>query len=79
MGGRREHFYIAVHLIERLRAAAGDGHSTSHEDRLDYVQHSLPGEIHSAHHILQNVSMLARYQSIGDFYARSRPRTWRGR
>ena len=46
-------FYTAVHLIERLRAAAGDGDSISHEDRLDYVQHRLPA-LHSAYHILQN-------------------------
>ena len=39
-------FYTAVHLVERLRAEAGDGHSISHEDRLDYVQHRLP-TIHS--------------------------------
>jgi hypothetical protein len=56
-------------MVERLRAAAGDGDSTSHEDRLDYVQHCFPDAIHSAYHILQNVSMLARYQSIADFYA----------
>ena len=62
-------FYTAVHLIERLRAAAGDGDSTSHEDRLEYVQHHLPDHIHSAYQILQNVSMLARYQSTADFYA----------
>src|SRR6059058_3119301 len=66
-------FYTAVHLVERLRAAAGDGDSTSHEDRLDYVQHHHPNEIHSAYHILQNVSMLARYQSAGDFYAQFQP------
>jgi hypothetical protein len=61
-------FYTAVHLVERVRAANGDGDSTSHEDRLDYVQHSLPADIHTAYHILLNVSMLARYQSMADFY-----------
>jgi hypothetical protein len=66
-------FYTAVHLVERLRAAAGDGDSTSHEDRLDYVQHRLPAEIHSAYQILQNVSMLARYQSMGDFFNQFQP------
>ena len=66
-------FYTAVHHIERLRAAAGDGDSTSHEDRLNYVQHNLPAAIHSAYHILQNVSMLARYQSMSDFFDQFQP------
>jgi len=66
-------FYTAVHLIEQLRAVAKDGDSTSHEDRLDYVQHHFPSEIHTAYHILQNVSMLARYQSMSDFYAQFQP------
>ncbi len=66
-------FYTAVHLVERLRAKAGDGDSTSHEDRLNYVQHRLPDGIHSAYHILQNVSMLARYQSVSDFFAQFQP------
>ena len=62
-------FYTAVHRIEQYRAFVGDGDSTSHEDRLNYVQRCLPNAIHSAYHILQNVSMLARYQSTADFYA----------
>jgi hypothetical protein len=62
-------FYTAVHRIEQYRAFAGDGDSTSHEDRLNYVRHRLPTAIHSAYHILQNVSMLARYQSTADFHA----------
>lgn len=66
-------FYTAVHLIERVRAKAGDGDSTSHEDRLEYVQHRLPSEIHSAYHVLQNVSMLARFQSVADFFAQFQP------
>jgi hypothetical protein len=61
-------FYTAVHLVEQLRAAAGDGDSTSHEDRLAYVQEKHPA-MHSAYHILQNASMLARYQSNSDFFA----------
>lgn len=60
-------FYTAVHLIEQLRAAAGDGDSTGHEDRLAYVQEKHP-QIHTAYHILQNASMLARYQSNSDFF-----------
>lgn len=66
-------FYTAVHLVERVRAQAGDGDSTSHEDRLYYVQHRLPSDIHTAYHILQNVSMLARYQSMADFFAQFQP------
>jgi hypothetical protein len=60
-------FYTAVHLVERLRAA-GHGDSTSHEDRLAYVQAELP-TIHTADHVLLNASLLARYQSRGDFFA----------
>jgi len=60
-------FYTAVHLVERLRAATGDGDSTGHEDRLAYVQSRHP-EIHTAYHILQNASMLARYQSNATFF-----------
>jgi hypothetical protein len=61
-------FYTAVHLVEWLRAASGDGDSTDHEDRLLYVQLRHP-EIHTAYHILQNASMLARYQSNAAFFA----------
>ncbi len=61
-------FYTAIHHVERIRAAAGDGHSQSHEDRLTYVVSVLP-DIHTAYYILQNASMLARYQSRGDFFA----------
>lgn len=60
-------FYTAVHLVEQLRAAAGDGDSTGHEDRLAYVQEKH-AEIHTAYHILQNASMLARYQSNSAFF-----------
>jgi hypothetical protein len=62
-------FYTAVQLIEKMRAEAGNGDSTSHEDRLDYVQHQLPSNVHTAYHILQNASMLARYQAMKDFFA----------
>lgn len=60
-------FYTAVHLVERVRAASGDGHSQDHDGRLSYVA-TVHGEIHTAYHILQNASMLARYQSRGDFF-----------
>jgi hypothetical protein len=65
-------FYTAVHVVERLRAASGDGHSTSHEDRLAYVRlrHTA---IHSAYHVLLNVSLLARYQSHSEFFAQFQP------
>jgi hypothetical protein len=61
-------FYTAVHVVERLRAAAGDGHSTDHDDRLAYIQDRHP-DVHTAYHILQNASMLARYQAHADFFA----------
>jgi hypothetical protein len=60
-------FYTAVHLVERVRALAGDGDSTAHEDRLAYIQANHPA-IHTAYHILQNASMLARYQSNATFF-----------
>jgi hypothetical protein len=66
-------FYTAVHLVERLRAANGDGHSASHEDRLDYAQHNLPPDIHTAYHVLQNASLLARYQATADFFNQFQP------
>ncbi|MBY0456455.1 MAG: hypothetical protein K2V38_03900 [Gemmataceae bacterium] len=65
-------FYTAVHLVERVRAASGDGHSEGHDDRLSYVANNH-GEIHTAYHILQNASMLARYQSRGDFFNQFQP------
>jgi hypothetical protein len=65
-------FYTAVHWIELLRARDGDGHSTAHEDRLAYVQHNHP-DIHTSYHILQNASMLARYQSRAEFFAQFQP------
>lgn len=60
-------FYTAVHLIEQLRAARGEGHSEGHEDRQSYVQ-AVHQSIHTAYHILQNVGWLARYASMADFY-----------
>ncbi len=65
-------FYTAVHLVELLRAAGGEGHSTAHDDRLAYVQHRHP-DIHTAYHVLQNASMLARYQSRAEFFAQFQP------
>jgi hypothetical protein len=65
-------FYTAVHLVEWLCAANGDGDSTSHEDRLTYVQQIHP-KIHTSYFQLQNVSMLARYQSRPDFFNQFQP------
>jgi hypothetical protein len=65
-------FYTAVHLVELVRAAAGDGHSIAHEDRLLYVQSRHP-DIHTAYHILQNASLLARYAARADFFAQFQP------
>jgi hypothetical protein len=60
-------FYTAVHLVERLRAISGHGDSTGHEDRMAYVQ-EFHAAIHTAYHVLQNASMLARYQSNATFF-----------
>lgn len=60
-------FYTAVHLVEWVRAAAGDGHSKDHADRLAYVREKHH-TIHTAYHQLQNASMLARYQSNATFF-----------
>jgi len=64
-------FYTAVHLVERLRARDG-GHSEDHRDRLDYVQRNHDG-IHTAYQQLLRASMLARYDSRGDFFDKFQP------
>lgn len=51
---------------------AKEGDSTGHEDRLAYVQQRHP-QIHTAYHILQNASMLARYQSNSEFFKAFQP------
>jgi hypothetical protein len=66
-------FYTAVHLIEQLRAMRRQGDSTSHEERLEWVRYFLPANIHGAYQILQNVSMLARYQAMTDFFNQFQP------
>jgi hypothetical protein len=71
-------FYAAVHLVEQLRAGLGEGDSTSHEERLAYVQERHP-KIHTAYHILQNASMLARYESNSAFFAQFQPQDIRDR
>lgn len=65
-------FYTAVHLMERVRAASGHGDSVDHGDRLAYIQR-FHVTIHSQYHLLQNVSMLSRYQSRADFYDQFQP------
>jgi hypothetical protein len=61
-------FYTAVHLIERLRALDGS-HSTDHQTRLIYVQ-SNHRPIHDDFKQLYNASLLARYDSNSDFFAK---------
>lgn len=65
-------FYTAVHIAERLRAAGGHGHSGSHEQRLTYIQRNHP-DIHTNYHMLQNASLLARYQSSKEFFDQFQP------
>jgi hypothetical protein len=65
-------FYIVVHLIEKLRAHLGDGHSGSHQNRLDYLS-VVHAAIHPHVSVLQNASMLARYQSRADFFNMFQP------
>ena len=64
--------YTAVHRVEEVRAAAGDGDSTGHEDRLAYIQARHP-KVHTAYHILQNAAWLARYESNSAFFKQFQP------
>ncbi|VTT98946.1 Uncharacterized protein OS=Bacillus cereus Rock3-42 GN=bcere0021_34850 PE=4 SV=1 [Gemmataceae bacterium] len=59
-------FYTAVHLIEQLRAMDGVD-STSHQDRLQYVQ-ANHRTIHYEFHELYNTSKLARYEANAVFH-----------
>lgn len=65
-------FYTALHVVERLRAASGQGHSRGHSERRTYIQHKHP-EIHTHYHMLENGSLLARYESNADFFAIYQP------
>lgn len=62
-------FYVAVHLVERLRTRqpnAADQHSVDHHDRLRFVQvHHR--QIHTAFHELFNAGLIARYQTMNSF------------
>lgn len=65
-------FYTALHVVDQLRAALGHGHSRGHTDRRAYIQQHHP-KIHPHYHILENGSLLARYESNSDFFARYQP------
>src|SRR5262245_53370067 len=52
-------FYVAVHLVERLRAFAGQ-HSVDHRDRDEFVRNSHL-QIHPPYHELYRISMIVRY------------------
>lgn len=52
-------FYIAVHLVEQLRALV-DEHSTDHTNRLEFIRAHHPS-IHFHFHALYNISRIARY------------------
>lgn len=62
-------FYAAVHTVERLRKATGDGESDGHRDRLAYVRHRHP-DIHYALTRLYDAAFLARYESVGVFFGK---------
>ncbi len=68
-------FYTAVHLVERLRTRmpnAADQHSTTHQDRLDFVQ-KHHRSIHTEFHELFNASLIARYQTAASFRTQFTP------
>jgi hypothetical protein len=68
-------FYTAVHLAERLRTLlpnASDQHSTTHQDRLEFVQKHHRA-IHTEFHELFNASLIARYQTVASFGAQFSP------
>jgi hypothetical protein len=53
-------FYVAVHLVERLRALTG-GHSDDHKDRGEYVKDDHP-TIHHPYRQLYSWARNARYE-----------------
>lgn len=61
-------FYTALHVIERLRRASGDGESAGHADRIAYVKHRHP-DILPPFRRLYHASSVARYRPTGDFFA----------
>lgn len=62
-------FYVAVHRVEQVRHAAGDGHSADHTDRLGYLKarHLALAE---PMRLLYRASRVARYDSASEFFAR---------
>lgn len=58
-------FYVAVHLVEKLRALRGE-HSQSHFERNHIVRTGYRG-IHRHFRELYNWSLIARYNTIPDF------------
>ena len=54
-------FYVAVHLVERLRALVGQ-HSGDHGDRLDYIRDNHPA-ILAYFDALFDISLIARYRA----------------
>jgi hypothetical protein len=54
-------FYVAVHLVERLRALEGE-HSSDHADRHEYVREYHP-TIHNCYRQLYSWAWSARYQA----------------
>ncbi len=58
-------FYVAVHLVEKLRAYHGE-HSENHDDRDRVVRRDYP-RIYNPYHQLFNASLTARYKSLGAF------------
>jgi hypothetical protein len=59
-------FYVAVHLVERLRAFIGQ-HSTDHQDRLSFVRQYHP-QMHTAYRELYNIARLVRYGAGPDHW-----------
>jgi hypothetical protein len=58
-------FYVAVHLVEKLRAYSGE-HSTNHDERAAAVRKQFRA-IQVPYHQLYEVSRLARYGTTGQF------------
>ena len=58
-------FYVAVHLVEKLRAYDGD-HSQDHSDRDRYVRRNHRA-IYNSYRQLYSASLEARYKSLHAF------------
>ena len=62
-------FYTALHRVEQLRHAVGDGHSQNHGDRLAYIQTVHPA-VRDPFEFLLAASQIARYESAALFFSR---------